>query len=190
MVIEWISEWFDRGLASTFLDDLLDEIASTDVLERRTILWAEVVRRFNQDVERACRVARVSHPREEAAKILDAALRWVGSEPAKYFSRELVRLMRGRLGTAATDRTIRMLYLRQLVTEVPHGLIRYANAFLDNEMEMNRTAETLNEDPALVERRVREFWKALREVVPKEFSDVDLSDRTDGVWTYLKLRSE
>ena len=152
------------------------------------MLAEEVIRRFSQDVERACRFASATDSQGDAAEIIDAALRWLGPEPSKYFSRELVRVMKVKLGTDAAYRVTIALYLRQFVTEIrPRRLIPYVRAFLDNDMEWEWTAEALHEDEQVVRRRVKSAWDRLIKAIRSEFADADLSERTDGVWTYFKL---
>ncbi len=186
MVFERLKRWFEPELPSAFLDDLLEQIMTADDLPRRTALWAEVSRRFIHDVERACRIAGADS-REKAAEILDRALRTIGSEPARYFSRDLVRIMKIELGTEAVDHVIGSLYLRQFVTEIPPVRSRYLNAFLDNELEFGWTAETLNEAEDVVRDAVKDAWSRLVRAIQREYGEAEVVERTDGVWDYFKL---
>jgi len=188
MVLERLKRFFEEDLSSTLLDDLLEEIGGTNRLERRTLLWAEVTRRFVQDVERACRIAGANSV-EKAAEIIDAALRGVGSEPAKYFSRDLVHIMKLELGTDAVSRVVNSLYLRQFVTELSRNRIRYLNAFLDNEMEIAWTAEALNESEDVVRTQIKYAWSQLVTAIQREYEDAEVIERTDGVSNYFKLKN-
>lgn len=188
MVFERLKRLFEPELASTFLDDLLEEIGTTDDVGRRTVLWAEVTRRFVHDVERACRIAGTDS-RAKAAEILDRSLRTIGSEPAKYFSRDLVRIMKVELGTEAVGHVVSSLYLRQFVTELPRDRIRYLNAFLDNELEFAWTAEALNEAEEVMRPRVQDAWGTFVKAIRREYEDAEVAERTDGVWTYFTLRN-
>ena len=187
MVYEWVKRLFERELSSTLLDSLLEEIGSTNDLERRTVLWGEVTRRFIHDVDRACRIAGASNSRDTAAEILDRALRTIESEPAKYFSRDLVRIMKLELGASAVSPVVSSLYLRQFVTELPRERTRYLNAYLDNEFEFGWTADALNEAEDVVRTQVTEAWRRVAKAIQAEYEDADVADRTDGVWNYFKL---
>ena len=191
MLIEWVKRHFGGRVApgpSRWLDDLLDEIAGTRSLERRKALWAEVTRRFIHDVERACRIAGVENSQERASSILDEALRRIGCEPAKCFSRELVRIMKRHLGDSPVRKVLRSLYLRQFLAELPARLVPYAEGFLDQEGHIEWLADRQYEDVEEVRERCREAWGALPRAVEKEYDNEEVVERTDGVWTILKLK--
>jgi len=178
-------EWFKKpNLRARVLDELLDDIADTTDREHREQLWAELCRRFIQDVERACRVVSGAGSQERAQQILDQAIRTIGSDAPAFFTRELVRIMRRELGTVAVELVIRSIYVRQFVTLLPLKLTRYLEAFLDNESQFDWTAERLNEPIETVKARVGEAWRALEKVVRRTYSAAEVAERTEGYWTH------
>jgi hypothetical protein len=191
MIREWWERYFGSSAApgpSTSLDDLVEEIAQTPLLDRRRALWAEIVRRFVHDVDRACRIAAVPECRERTGQILQEALRWIGSEPAKYFSRELVRVMRRHLGDEPVRQVLRSLYLRQFLGELPPRLVPYAEGLLNQEGHVEWVAEARCEGLEEVRKRCEEAWRLLPVNIEKEYDDEEISDRTDGIWSILLLR--
>ena len=173
---------------SPSLDSLLEEIAETDSYERRKVLWQQVIRRFVHDVERACRVARCLEPREIACAIIDEALRGVGVDPAKDFSRQLVRIMKKHLGQNPVDKVIHNVYLRQFLHELPPKLVPYAEGFLDQAGHVEWLADRRNENVDEVRKRCEQVWAVLPRVIEQEYGNEAVVERTDGVWTVAKLR--
>ena len=171
-----------------FLDVVLEEIAETTSLAQRRALWAEVARRFNHDVERACQIARAAHPKQKAGEILDEALRSIGSEPPQYFSRELVRIMKKHLGEEPVGKVTRSVYLRQFLTELPTELVPYAAGLLDQQGHTEWLADRRSEKEEEVRKRCTEALERLPGAVEQEYNDEELAERTDGVWTIHQLR--
>lgn len=172
----------------TSLDSLLEELADTDSLERRKALWQEVIRRFVQDVERACRVAGHTDPQEMRGIILDEALRGVEPGSAKYFSRQLVRIMKKHLGQNAVSKVLHGIYLRQFLHELPVDLVPYVEGLLDQDGHVEWLADRRNENFKEVQKRCAEGSRALPHAIEREYDDAEIIDRTDGVWTIAKLK--
>jgi hypothetical protein len=158
------------------------------VLEHRKILWAEVLRRFSPDVERACRIARAADPAALAGTILAQALRSVGSEPVRSFSRDLVTIMKRHLGEPAVLKVRRSLYLRQFLSELPPESLPYAEGLLNHEGRVERLAQALGQDVETVRQRSRAAWSRLAPAVEKEYDDEEVQDRTDGVWRIPEMK--
>lgn len=193
MLAEWLRGVFGGPTApgpSSSLDGLLDELAKTQSLERRRLLWGEIVRKFIHDVDRACRIAG-DNSRETASRILDEALRGVGPEPAKYFSRELVRIMRRHVDEMAVRKVLRSIYLRQFLANLPPTLVAYAEGILDQEGHFEWLAERRGEDVGEVRRHCQAAFEQLPNAIEREYTDEEVAERTDGIWTmrHLKERS-
>ena|SRR5437867_11936151 len=170
------------------LDDLLTEIAKEGTLERRRVLWEEVTRRFVHDVERACQIAGCVDARGTAGEIMAEALRGVGADPVKDFSRELVRIMKRHLGQDPVARVLPSLYLRQFLHELPAHLLPYGEGLLDQAGHVEWLADRRNESLEVVDKLCKEAWAALPEAIGREYGDTEISERTDGIWTITKLK--
>jgi len=170
------------------LDDLLTEIAKERSLERRRALWEEVIRRFLHDIDRACGVAGCVDPRGTGGEILAEALRGVGADPVKYFSRGLVQIMKRHLGQDPVAKVVGSLYLRQFLHELPVHLLPYAAGLLDQAGHVEWLADRRSESLKDVQERCARAWDALPKAIEREYGDDEVADRTHGVWTIAKLK--
>lgn len=175
---------------STPLDDLVRELAESGSLERKKILWAEVVRRFVHDVETACEVAGIPDPEKKAGTILDQALREIGpGRETQYFSRELIRIMTAHLGSEPVLKVQRSVYLRQFLYLAPEDDIRYAEGLLNYRGNKEWLAKAVSESPDSVRAGCKRAFRGLAKNLG-EFTDEEIRDRTDSVWTLLKLKDQ
>jgi hypothetical protein len=173
-----------------YLDDLLEEIATTESLDRRRLLWREVERRFVHDVELACQIAQVRDPAGTEGTILAEAMRAIGSEPTRYFTRQIDEIMKRHLGKQAVQQVLPSLYLRQFLAELPAQLVPYAEGLLNSRGDFKLLADWRGENVEDVKKRCDQAFQLLPQAIEKEYRDEEIVDRTLGVWDILKLKEK
>lgn len=182
--------WSEIGPA-TLLDDLVSQIADVDNLARKRILCEELIRRFVHDVDRACRIAGVTDLEAKRGAIFDQALRGIASARGseKYFSRDLVKILTVHLGPEPVRKVWRSLYLRQFLY-VLGAEASQVEDFLNYQGRAEWSVAREAGTPAQIEERWARAMKRMRTAIPAEFDDEEIRERTDGVWSALKLEEE